>query len=77
MLSGYSHFGNSHSICCNCLLYYTCHRLQTGEIFFYDAQKGYFVELGNFLENAISIELLKVDKLYFNIDIVAGVLESF
>ena len=22
MLSGYSHFGNSHSICCNCLLYY-------------------------------------------------------
>ena len=53
----------------------TCHRMKTGNLFFYDAQKGYFVELRNFLESATDIELLKVDRLHFNIDIVSGVLE--
>ena len=52
----------------------TAQRFNDGRILYYDPQVNSFVNVQEFLEQATSVEVLKVDKLLFNVDIVSQVL---
>lgn len=52
----------------------TAQRFQDGRILYYDPQIDSFLNIAEFLEDAKSIEVLKVDKLHFNVDIVSQIL---
>jgi len=47
-------------------------RLKSGELLFYDAQSGEFINIKE-LDDIDYIELLKVDKLLFNVDMLKAI----
>ena len=52
----------------------TAQRFSDGRMYYYDPQVNTFVNIAEFLSDVASVELLKVDKLLFNVDIVSQIL---
>lgn len=50
-------------------------RLKSGKIIFYDPQSKDFISIEDLLKDIISIEILKIDELYFNKKIVSEIIE--
>ena len=49
---------------------FVAQRFKDGRIFYYDPQKNEFINMGDYIDSANSLELIKVDKLRLNLDVL-------